>query len=71
MAEQTAMMTRLWNVCWMWAPVSRIRMFSQLSNSDPDSTHESESDSQGGRGGGGRSHRGGGQSPSSSQSSSR
>ena len=75
MAEQTAMMTRLWKVLWMPAPVSRIRMFSQLSNSEPESEHESwpgsDSDSQGGRGGGGRDHRGGGHEEESSQSSSR
>ena len=75
MAEQTAMMTRLWKVCWMPAPVSRIRMFSQLSNSEPESEHESwpgsGSDSQGGRGGGGRDHRGGGHEEESSQSKSR
>ena len=69
MAEQTAMMTRLWKVCWMPAPVSSIRMFSQLSNSEPES-HES-SDSQGGRGGGGSAHSGGGHEEGSSQSSSR
>lgn len=76
MAEQTAMMTRLWKVCWMPAPVSRIRMFSQLSNSEPESEHESwpgsGSDSQGGRGGGGRAHTGGGHKETeSSQSKSR
>ena len=69
MAEQTAMMTRLWKVSWMPAPVSRIRMFSQLSNSEPES--QESSDSQGGLGGGGSSHRGGGHEEGSSQSSSR
>ena len=69
MTEQTAMMTRLWKVSWMPAPVSRIRMFSQLSNSEPES--QESSDIQGGLGGGGSSHRGGGHEEGSSQSSSR
>ena len=61
-AEQTAMMIRLWKVSSRWAWLSMITIFSQLSYSELSKQDSSSGSNQGGLGGGGRSKNGGGQS---------